>query len=161
MNNVNPGFNRKGIAIYPSPDGTEMVVQFTNAFPVTEVTRINVPLPAGVQNLTTSGTQYTLKVEDFGSSIYATINDNCFFSIDLTDLDTGIYTSGSVSAPDGTTLGSFTDRYVPAKGKVGIAQRDANLRLYKVKIETDVSLSVDDNELNLSDVKVYPNPAKE
>jgi len=161
VNNVNPGFNRKGIAIYPSPDGTEMVVQFTNAFPVTEVTRINVPLPAGVQNLTTSGTQYTLKVEDFGSSIYATINDDCFFSIDLTNLDTGIYTSGSVSAPDGTTLGSFTDRYVPAKGKVGIAQRDANLRLYKVKIETDVSLSVDDNELNLSDVKVYPNPAKD
>ena len=158
-----PGFNRKGIAIYPSPDGSEMIVQFTGAFGSSPmpVTRINVPLPAGVPNLTTSDTQYTLKVEDFGSSIYASINDNCLFQIELTSLNSGIYTAGTVIAADGTSLESFTDRYIPAKGKIAIGQRDANLRLYKVKIETDVALSVDDNEVHLSEIKVYPNPVKD
>jgi hypothetical protein len=156
-----PGFNRKGIAIYPSSDGTEMVVQFTNAFPVTEVTRINVPLQGDLTNLLTPAVKYNLKVEDLGSSIYVFINDNCLFTIDLSDLNDGIYSSGSVSAPDGTTLGSFTARYIPAKGKIAIGQRDANLQLYKAKIETASTLSVGDNEVHLSEIKVYPNPVKD
>jgi hypothetical protein len=156
-----PGFNRKGIAIYPSSDGSAMVVQFTGAFgsdPM-PVTRINVPLPAGVTNVL--NTQYTLKVEDHGSSIYVFINNNCFFNINLTGLVAGIYTSGEVIAPDGSSLGIFTDRYVPEKGKVAIAQRDANLQLYNVKIETAGALGVNDNSMKLSDLKVYPNPAKD
>ena len=156
-----PGFNRKGIAIYPSSDGSQMIVQFTGAFgslPM-PITRINVPLPAGVTNVL--NTQYNLKVEDFGSSIYVLINDNCFFNINLTGLVAGIYTSGEIMAPDGSSLGIFTDRYVPEKGKVAIAQRDANLQLYNVKIETGEVLGVNNNSMKLSGLKVYPNPVKD
>jgi hypothetical protein len=133
-----PGFNRTGIAIYPSSDGSEMLVQFTGvprsiSDPM-PVTRINVPLPVDVPNVL--GTKYTLIAEDYGSSIYVFINDKPFFRIDLSDLDQGIYTSGSIIAPDESTLGAFTERHVPEKGKIAIAQRDANLQLYHVKLET-------------------------
>ena len=131
-----PGFNRTGIAIYPSSDGSEMVVQFTGAFidPHYAVTRINVPLPADVPNVL--GTKYTLKAEDHGTSIYIFINDKPFFRIDLSDLNLGVYSSGIVIAPDESTIGTFTERHVPEKGKIAIAQRDAHLQLYHVKIET-------------------------
>lgn len=158
-----PGFNRKGIAIYPSSDGSAMVVQFTGAFGSNPmpVTRINVPLPAGVANVLSPATQFNLKVEDHGSSLYVFINNNCFFNINLSGLVAGIYTSGEIIAADGSSLGIFTDRYVPEKGKIAIAQRDANLQLYNVKIETGGTLGVNDNSMKLSDLKVYPNPVKD
>lgn len=159
-----PGFNRKGIAIYPSSDGSNMVVQFTGAFGSSPmpVTRINVPLPAGVPNLISPATIYNLSVEDYGASIYVLINDNCFFQIELTDLNSGIYSGGTVKTADGTSLESFTDRFIPEKGKVGIAQRDANLQLYNVKIETSATLGGNDKEdLELDSLKVYPNPVND
>ena len=51
-----PGFNREGIAFYPSDDGQNMVAQFSgvdNGFSLTTVTKINAPKPAGVTSLLT------------------------------------------------------------------------------------------------------------
>ena len=140
-------YNRTGIAIFPTPSADGMYVQFSGAAstkPIVPATRITVPLPDGQQILPLSGsnpTKFELTVEDYGSSVYVFFNDIPFFKIDLNTLNGGIYSGGTVIAPDETTLGTFTDMVVAEKGKIALAQRAENFRLYNLKIEGNTSLT--------------------
>lgn len=131
-----PGFNRAGIAFYPTDDGTAMIVQFSGVVvdPVTPVTRIQVPLPAGMANLRAAGGG-TLRIEDLGTSIYVYYNGAALTRINLSDLSGSIYTAGAVYDSNMQSVGTFMGKEVEASGKVAIAQRDAALRLYGVTIQ--------------------------
>jgi hypothetical protein len=52
-----PGFNSEGIAIYPSEDGSEMIVQFTGIYNNnnTPVSRILIPAPEDVSSFWLGG----------------------------------------------------------------------------------------------------------
>ena len=128
-----PGFNREGIAFYPALDGSAMTVQFTGPLngDATPVARIEVPKPAGVTNLRDRG---TLRIEDFGASIYVYFNGAPYIRIDLGGGTGSIYTSGTVYNSDMQAAGTFTDMEVEVSGKAAIAQRDAALRLYSATI---------------------------
>ena len=117
-----PGFNREGIAFYPTEDGNKMIVQFTGALnsDATPVTRIEVPKPAGVANLKSKG---VLRIEDFGTTVYVYYNDLAFIRINLGDKAGSIYTSGTVLNSDMQIAGTFSARDVEVVGKVAIAQR--------------------------------------
>jgi len=132
-----PGFNRDGIAFYPSFDGSAMIVQFTGVVngTSTPVTRISVPKPCGLLSLLGRG---TLKIEDFGNSIFVYYNGGRFIRIDLGEISGNNYTSGTVYDGNMVSMGTFTGMEVPITGKVAVAQRDASLRLYNVKIQTPV-----------------------
>ena len=133
-----PGFNREGIAFYPEGDGsTSFIVQFTGVVngSSTPVTRISVPMP---QNATSIRTRGTLRIEDYGSSIYAFYNDAPFIRIELGDKNDTTYTSGTVYNEFMQVMGTFSGMEVEISGKVGVAQRDAALRLYSVNIKTAV-----------------------
>ncbi|MBC7745732.1 MAG: hypothetical protein H7096_11580, partial [Flavobacterium sp.] len=129
-----PGFNREGIAFYPSEDGSKMIVQFTGTLngDATPVTRIEVPKPAGVASLKNKG---NLRIEDFGTTVYVYYNGLAFIRINLGDKAGSIYTSGTVFNSDMQIAGTFSSREVEVSGKVGIAQRDATLRLFGVEIQ--------------------------
>ena len=129
-----PGFNRDGIAFYPTTDGTNMIVQFTGALNgnSTPVTRILVPKPSGVSSLMNRG---TMKIEDFGTSIYIYYNGSRFARINLGGLSGGKYTSGTVYDADMVSKGTFTGMEVPVVSRVAIAQRNAALRLYSTTIK--------------------------
>ncbi len=128
-----PGFNREGIAFYPSLDGTSMTVQFTGPLngDATPVTRIQVPKPAGVTNLRDRG---TLRIEDFGTAIYIYFNAAPFIRIELGGRSGNLYSSGTVYTSGLQVAGTFTGMEVEVSGKATIAQRDASLRLYGVTI---------------------------
>jgi hypothetical protein len=133
---ADPGFNREGIAFYPTSDGQNMIVQFTGVdlgFTKTLFTRINVPKPAGVTSLLND--KGTLRIEDFGTSIYVYYNGNRYIRINLGGLIGDVYTSGTVYNSDMISLGSFTDREIEAVGKVAIADRTANLRLFSASVQ--------------------------
>jgi hypothetical protein len=129
-----PGFNREGIAFYPSDDGSAMIVQFTGAYlgEATTATRIAVPAPAGVANMRDRG---ILRIEDFGASIYVYYNDAPFIRINLDGLTGSIFTAGTVYNSDMQVAGTFTSMEVEAAGKVAVAQRDAALRLYSATLD--------------------------
>ena len=129
-----PGFNREGIAFYPSEDGSKMIIQFTGALngDATPVTRIEVPKPDGVASLKIKG---TLRIEDFGTTVYIYYNGLAFIRINLSDKAGNIYTSGTVFNSDMQITGTFSAREVEAIGKVAIAQRDATLRLFGVAMQ--------------------------
>jgi len=127
-----PGFNRQGIAIYPSDDGSSMTVQFSGTIATTTpVTQISIPKPVGVTNLRNRG---TLTVEDFGSAVFVYYNELPFVKIELGGLTNDTYTSGTVYTSSMEVAGTFSGMLVPVTGKVAIAQRDALLRLYSVSI---------------------------
>ena len=143
---ANTSFNRTGIVIAPNAAGDGMTVQVlgTPEEPAANQssTIINIPLPLGQTNIITPNRiKFKLTVEDCGSSVYVFINDEPFFKIDLTTLNAGVYSEGSVIAPDESTIGTFTGMHVVQRGKIAFAQRVENLRLYNVKIEKNKNVS--------------------
>ncbi len=145
-----PGFNRDGIAFYPSSDGSSMIVQFSGAdlgyASGMAIKPILVPKPAGVASLKNRG---KLRIEDYGSSIYVYYNDEPFIRIELNDKIGTIYTSGTVYRADLQVAGIFTGMEVEDSGKVAVAQRDATMRLYSGTINyNDLTLPTDTTTLN-------------
>jgi len=135
-----PGFNREGIAFYPTDDGLNMIVQFTGVAngTTTPVTRIQVPKPTGVTSLKAVNGG-TLKIEDFGTSIYVYYNGAPYIRINLSGKTGNIYTSGTVYDANMQVAGTFTSMEVEEIGKVAIAQRDAALRLYNVTVKANIT----------------------
>ena len=129
-----PGFNREGIAFYPSTDGTSMIVQTSGTYngDATPATRISVPAPSGVASMRDRG---TLRIEDFGTTIYVYFNNAPYIRIDLGGVTGNLYTSGTVYNSDMQVVGTFSDMEVEITGKVAVAQRDAALRLYNALID--------------------------
>lgn len=134
-NIINTGFNREGIAFYPTADGSSMVVQFSGVENLsnTPITQILVPKPSEVTSLKNRA---TLRIEDFGTSIYVYYNGAPFVRINLNDKVGSIYTSGTVYDADMVPKGTFSGMEVQELGKLSIAQRNAPLHLYSVVIET-------------------------
>jgi len=129
------GFNKEGIAFYPSEDGLSMIVQFTGTpATTTPVTRISVPKPAGIASMMNRG---TLRIEDYGTSIYVFYNGNPYIRIDLRDKMGSVYYSGTVYTSDMQIAGIFAGMEVAENGKIAIAQSDAALRLYSVLIKAE------------------------
>jgi len=128
-------FNREGIAIYPTEDYSSMYVQFSGveAGASTPITKIIVPKLANTNLMD----QATIKIEDFGTSIYVYYNGARFFRIDLSGLTNGVYTSGTVYDADMVSKGTFTGMEVLASGKIAIAQRQAytNIKVYSVEVK--------------------------
>ena len=139
------GFNREGIAFYPSIDGLNMVVQFSGAESGTTTTlkQISVPKPAGVTNMKNRG---SLRIEDFGTSIYVYYNGASFIRINLGGKSGNIYTSGTVYNAAMQVAGTFTGMEIENAGKVSVAQRDATLRLYSASIQTAISVPAFDSD---------------
>ena len=132
---ADPGFNREGIAFYPTDDGYAMNVQFSgveSGQANTAVTTIQVPKPSGVTSLRERG---TLRIEDYGTSVYVFYNNAPYIRIDLGDLVGESYTSGTVYDAAMHVAGTFTGMEVAVSGKVAVAQRDAALKLYSVVIK--------------------------
>ena len=133
--NMDPGFNREGIAFYPSVNGSSMVVQFSGVDKGYNsgmaIVPILVPKPAGISSLKGRG---ILRIEDFGASIYVYYNGAPYIRIDLGDETEGTYSSGTVYNSDMQVMGTFAGMEVDVSGKLAIAQRDATLRLYSAKI---------------------------
>ena len=130
-----PGFNREGIALYPNGDGSSFVVQF-NGVPVANTTgntqaKIFLPAPAS----TTLLSRNTLKVEDYGTSIYVFYNGNPYIRIELGGKVGTHYTSGTVYNASMNVVGVFSGKAIESIGQAAIVQRDAILRLYSAKIE--------------------------
>lgn len=125
-----PGFNTEAIAFYPA-DGNTMIIQFTAADNSTQ-SQIMVETPSGTVDLMSS--PFTLRTEDYGSSIYVFIDDSPLARIDLSDLNENVYSSGTVYNPDMTKAGTFSGMEVLKTGHVAFCQRDADLELYKVDI---------------------------
>jgi len=138
-----PGFNREGIAFYPTADGQNMVVQFSgvdNGYGLTALTKINVAKPAGVSSLLND--QGTMRIEDFGTSLYIYYRGARYIRIDLGGLTGGVYTSGTVYNSDMTSVGTFTGMEVETAGKLAFAQRNSNLRLYSAEIQLPTAQNV-------------------
>lgn len=129
-----PGFNHEGIAFYPTDDGMSMIVQFSGVENglQTAITRITVPKPAEVENLKNRG---VIRIEDFGTSIYVYYNNIRFLRINFEPDINRIFTSGTVYDAGMKVVGTFTDMEVEMVGRVAVAQRDAALKLYRVKLE--------------------------
>ena len=135
---TDPGYNREGIAFYPTNDGASMNVQFSaveSGRATTTVSKIVVPKLAGIASLRDRG---TITVEDFGTTIYVYYNGARFIRIDLGGKTGSIYTSGTVYDADMVVKGTFTDMEVLTAGKVAVAQRDATLKLYSTTLKTVV-----------------------
>lgn len=127
-------FNREGIAIYPE-GATSMILQFTGVYDGgnTPVKKIIVPKPAEVSNL--KGI-IKIKVEDYGTSIYISVDDYFLARVDLFDLNNGVYTSGVVYQNDMSYVDDFSNMEVAESGKISISQRASFLRMYEVVIKT-------------------------
>ncbi len=134
-----PGFNSEGIAFYPTVDGSRMIVQFSAEFKgdLTQVTKILVPKPAGVANLLNKG---ILKIDDYGTSIYVYYNGIQLTRINLGGKVGNMYTSGTVYNYRMEVAGTFTGMEVEALGKVAVAQRGSNIKLYSAKIDYDAHI---------------------
>ncbi|MEA4935846.1 MAG: T9SS type A sorting domain-containing protein [Paludibacter sp.] len=131
---ADPGFNHEGIAFYPSEDGMSMIVQFSgpeNGIQ-TAMTRIMVPKPENVGNLKNKG---IIRMEDFGTSVYIYYNGEPFIRINLSGESGRKYTSGTVYDAGMNEKGTFTGMEVERAGRIAVAQRDATLRLYRVRLE--------------------------
>ncbi|MCP4311340.1 MAG: T9SS type A sorting domain-containing protein [Bacteroidetes bacterium] len=153
-----PGFNREGIAFYPASDGLSMIVQFSGQDKGegggTEFARIEVPKPEGVTSLLGRG---TLRIEDFGTSIYLFYNDAPYIRIDLDGLSDDAFTSGTVYDANMLAMGSFAGMEVEAYGHVAIAQRDATLRLYSASIDYNETTEV----FNPADTVIFKSPYRD
>ena len=135
---TDPGFNREGIAFYPTDDGASMNVQFSaveSGRTTTTVSKIVVPKLATTTSLRERG---TITIEDFGTTIYVYYNGARFIRIDLGGKIGSVYTSGTVYDADMVSKGTFTGMEVLASGKVAVAQRDATLKLYGATLKTVV-----------------------
>ena len=143
-----PGFNREGIAFYPSADGQNMIVQFSAADVPGNIaaTQINAPKPVGVSSLLND--QGTIRIEDFGTSLYVYYRGARYIRIDLGGLSGGVYTSGTVYDADMVSKGTFTGMEVETTGKIGVAQRNASIKIYSAEIKTEPppTLSFDDDK---------------
>ena len=144
--NGDPGYNKEAIAFYPL-DSDSMIIQFTAADDVTQA-QIHVVKPAGAVDLLAA--PYVLRLEDYGSAIYAFIDDAPFARIELTDLVDGVYSSGTVYDADMKEAGSFTGMEVLEVGHVAITQRDAWLRLHSAKISDGVYTDTHDLTFNVT-----------
>ncbi len=131
-----PGFNREGIAFYPTDDGSKMIVQLTGIYngDATSATRIQVAKPEDSDNLRKKG---ILRIEDFDSTIYIYRNNAPFIRIELEATNGSVYTSGKVYDASMQLAGTFSEMEVEKKGKVAVAQRDATLRLYSVCVKNN------------------------
>ncbi|HKK62430.1 MAG TPA: hypothetical protein VJ951_07715, partial [Bacteroidales bacterium] len=131
-----PGFNREGIAFYPTTDGSAMIVQFSGVDDGygsdMNFARIQIPKPDEVTSLLERA---TLRIEDFGTSIYVFYNDAPYIRIDLYGENGDIYTSGNVYNKNMQVMGSFEGMEIESIGHVAIAQRDAALQLYSVALQ--------------------------
>jgi len=150
--------NMTGIAFYPTSDGQNLTVQFSataNGGGSTPQTRIDVPKPAGIASLLTD--QGTLRIEDFGTTLYVYYRGAAYIRIDLGGLTGDVYTSGTVYNSNMESLGTFSGMEVVASGKVGVAQRVSNIRLYSAEIlttsTTTVTTSFDEDKPSAT----YPN----
>jgi len=149
--------NMMGIAFYPTSDGQNLTVQFSataNGAGSTPQTRIDVPKPAGISSLLTD--QGTLRIEDFGTTLYVYYRGAPYIRIDLGGLTGGVYTSGTVYNSDMTSLGTFTGMEVVASGKVGIAQRVSDIRLYSAEIKTNQVVILPARTIELSSIIGQP-----
>ncbi len=139
-----PGFNREGIAFYPTSDGSSMTVQFSGVdmgySGSTEFARILIPKPADVTTLMNRG---TLRIEDFGTSIYIYYNEAPYIRIDIESEENGIFTSGTVYDSSIQVMGTFAGMEVEVPGKVAVAQRDAALRLYSASLHYNDTVQYD------------------
>jgi hypothetical protein len=141
-----PGYNKEGLAIY-ALDSDSMIVQFTAADDATQA-QIHVVKPAGAVDLFAS--PFVLKVEDYGSSLYAFIDDAPFARIDLSDLNAGVYSSGTVYEADMKVAGTFAGMEVVEIGHVAFTQRDAWLQLHTVNISNGTYTDTYDVSLNVT-----------
>lgn len=135
--NGDPGYNRQGIAFYPSDDGQTMNVKFSGNIVVggaTPASIISIPKPAGIINFKNRG---KLRIEDFGNTLYVYYNNIALIRINLSGSLGNIYSSGTVYNANMTSLGSFTNMVIPKWGQLAVAQRDATLRLYSVSIKNN------------------------
>lgn len=155
--NGDPGFNKAGIAFYPTLDGQYMIVQFTGtalANGVTDQTQVLVPKPEGVSSLLEKG---TLKIEDTGLNIYVYYNDSPFIRIDLDEKDGDVLTSGILYNSEMEKVGIFYNKVVDKIGRIFIGQRDAALELYSVSVwDNETVTSINDASANA--VNIFPNP---
>ncbi len=153
-----PGFNREGIAFYPTEDGDSLIVQFSGEdmgdHGGTAFSRILVPKPENVSSLKERG---TLRIEDFGTSIYVFYNDDSFIRIDLDGLSEEIYTSGTVYDTNMQVQGSFTNMEVEETGHIAVAERDALLRLYSTSIQYNDITEV----FNPADTVIFNSPYRD
>lgn len=131
-----PGFNRHGIALYPTADGSSMIVQFSGEDrgynSGMDIQRILVPKPDGVENLRSRA---TIRVEDFGTVVYVYHNNDPFIRIDMDEPVGNYYTSGTVYDSSLQQMGTFSGMKIELWGKVAVAQRDATLRLYRCSVD--------------------------
>ncbi len=153
-----PGFNREGIALYPTSNGSSMIVQFSGedkgAGGGTNFTRILVPKPAGVSSLLNRG---TLRIEDFGTSIYIFYNGTPFIRIELDDKIHGKYSAGVVYDANMQSKGRFTGMEIEESGHVAIAERDASLRLFSVTVKYNNNKVV----FNPADTVIFESPFRD
>jgi hypothetical protein len=103
----------------------------------------------------------TLRIEDFGTSIYVYYNGSRFARINLGGLSGNIYTSGTVYDGDMVSKGTFTNMKVPAGGKVSIAQHDASLRLYSAEVKIKTITTLNKNIEDGQNLVLFPNPTSE
>lgn len=135
-------YNREGVAIFPSLDGSQMYVQFSGAFDATNdttkkattITRIQVPAPAGVS----LKARAKLRIEDFGTSIYVYYANSPYLRIDLSGKVGSVYTSGTVYNSKMEVAGTFTNMEVEEAGEVAVAIRGGSthdtINLYSIKV---------------------------
>lgn len=130
-------FNRAGIAFFPK-DADNLYIQFsgTEALGNTLQTRITVPKTSAITSYLTATN--TLRIEDFGATIYVYMNGAPLVRIELGGLTSGVYTSGEVFDASLASLGTFTGMVVPTTGIISVAQRDAALSLYDVLVQSNV-----------------------
>lgn len=136
-------FNQIGIALYPL-DANTYRIQFNGpdlGTSLTTQTIITLPKPGDITSFLTG--QHTVRVEDFGNKIYVYMNGNPFAKIVLGGLSGTTYTSGTVYDAALTQVGSFTDMVVPAIGKITVAQRGANIRLYNAMVKSNKAMAYD------------------
>lgn len=127
------GFNSTGIAFYPA-DATNFRIQFSGVQngASTVRTQISVPKPGNITSLLTGAN--TLRIEDFGTTVYAYLNNNPYVRINLGGLQGNTYTSGTVYDANMVSLGTFSNMVVVDTGRVSVAQRDATIRLYSASL---------------------------
>lgn len=145
-----PGFNKEGIAFYPTGDGSSYIVQF-NSTASSGYAQAKVFVPAPVS--TTLLSRNTIKVEDYGNAIYVFYNGNPYIRIELGEKAGNQYATANVYNATMNLAGVVTGKAIESQGKAGIAQRDASLRLYSAKIEI-MNIGTSINNI-ISNLKVY------
>lgn len=139
-----PGFNRAGIAFFPTDTGNEINLKFSGAItapsPIqptpenqTPAITFALPLPSGVNARVVGGA--TLRIEDYGTIILAYYNSLPLARIELSGFNGLVYTSGVVYDGSLNYLGRFTGKLIEYAGKVAISQRVAAMRLFSASTQ--------------------------